>query len=96
MEVLEGMEGVLVLATAIGVIVAAVLELVKRSYTAATHGNTIDPNWIPILAVVIGVVIGLLVDPFTSMDLVLRLWAGGISGFMASGIYETVKHTKKI
>lgn len=96
MDVLTGMDGVLVLATAIGVIVAAVMQLVKMTYSAARSGKEINHNWIPLLSVIVGALIGLAVAPFTTMDLMLRLWAGAISGFMASGIYETVKKTTKL
>ena len=90
-----GMEGVLLLATGIGVFVAAFMQLIKTTYTAATN-KELNRNWIPLLAVVVGMIMGLAVAPFTSMDWVLRLWAGAVSGFMASGIYETVKKTTNI
>lgn len=96
MEALTGMDGVLVLSTAIGILVAALMQLAKSSYTAFTKGKEINPNWIPMLAVVVGMIVGLAVAPFTTLDWVLRLWAGAISGFMASGIYETVKKTTNI
>lgn len=96
MDVLTGMDGVLVLATAIGVFVALIIQLIKMSYSAAKGGQEINSNWIPLLSVIIGMIVGAAVAPFTEMDLVLRLWAGGLSGFMASGIYETVKQTKNI
>jgi len=95
-DVLTGMDGVLVLATGIGVFVALVMQLVKMTYSAARSGKELNHNWIPLLSVLVGVAIGAAVAPFTTLDLVLRLWAGGLSGFMASGLYETVKQTKKL
>lgn len=95
MDVLTGMDGVLVLATGIGVLVAAVMQLVKMTYTGATS-KELNKNWIPLLSVIVGMLVGLAVGPFTTLDWVFRLWAGALSGFMASGIYETVKQTKNI
>lgn len=94
-DILVGMDGVLIMATGIGVFVALVMQLIKTTYTAATN-KELNKNWIPLIAVVVGMVMGLAVAPFTSMDWVLRLWAGAVSGFMASGIYETVKKTTNI
>lgn len=83
------MELVLAFATVIAVIVSAFVEMLKRAIP-------INKNWIPVVSFVIGLVIGVVSYPFTDMDLVLRLWAGGIAGWMASGIYETVKKTTKL
>lgn len=94
-DILVGMDGVLIMATGIGVFVALVMQLIKTTYLAATN-KELNKNWIPLIAVVVGMVMGLAVAPFTSMDWVLRLWAGAVSGFMASGIYETVKKTTNI
>jgi hypothetical protein len=80
---------VLAFATAIAVIVGAFMEMVKRA-------TPIPKNYIPAAAFVVGLVIGAVAYPFTEMDLVLRLWAGGIAGWISSGIYETVKQTKNI
>jgi cobalamin synthase len=83
------MTQVLAFATVIAVIVSAFMEMIKRA-------TTIPAKYIPLVAFVVGLVIGAVAYPFTPMDLVLRLWAGGISGWIASGIYETVKQTKKM
>lgn len=87
----EVMTQVLAYSTAIAVIVGAVLEMIKR-----TTGTKMKKNWIPAVAFVVGLIVGAISYPFTDMDLVLRLWAGGIAGWMSSGIYETVKQTKKL
>ena len=83
------MTEVLTFATVIAVIVGMFMEMIKRTLS-------LKPNYIPVIAFIAGLVIGALSYPFTEMDLVLRLWAGGISGWMASGIYETIKQTKKL
>lgn len=83
------MTDVLLFATVIGVVVSAFMEMIKRA-------TEIPNKYVPVVAFVVGLFVGAVAYPFTSMDLVLRLWAGGVSGFMASGIYETVKQTKKL
>jgi Bacteriophage A118-like holin, Hol118 len=84
------MEQILAFATIIAVVVSMFVEMIKRTFF------NLKPNWIPAISFVIGLIIGAVSYPFTPMDLVLRLWAGGIAGWMASGIYETVSRTKKL
>lgn len=95
MEGLTGMDGVLVLATGIGLFVGLFMQLVKTTYRAATH-KELNKNWIPLIAVIVGMIIGAAVAPFTPADIWTRLWAGALSGFIASGMYETIKQTKNI
>lgn len=37
---------------------------------------------------VIGLLIGVVAYPFTELDLTLRLWAGGLAGLSATGLFE--------
>jgi hypothetical protein len=85
------MTDVLAFATVIAVIVSMAMETIKR-----TLGSRFKKNWIPAVSFFVGLVIGAISYPFTDMELIMRLWAGGISGWMASGIYETIKQTKKL
>lgn len=85
----ELMTSVLAFATVIGVVVGAFMEMIKRS-------TKIPANYIPAVSFAVGLFVGAVAYPFTDMELILRLWAGGIAGWMASGIYETVKQTKKM
>lgn len=87
------MISVLTFATLIGVIVSVAVEMVKRTFEAID--KPLRPAFIPSVAFVVGLIFGAVAYPFTEMDLVLRLWAGGISGWMASGLYEQVKKTTK-
>lgn len=75
------MQEVLVFATVISPLVLAFIQLVKTTVT-------IKKNLIPLLALVIGLVIGAIAEPFTDLDLVLRLWAGGFAGLAATGLFE--------
>lgn len=79
------MEAVLFLATVIAPIVLALIEVVKKAVV-------VKVNFLPLIALVIGVLVGAAAYPFTDLDLVLRLWAGGLSGLSATGLFELVKH----
>lgn len=89
----EIMTQVLMFATVISPFVAGLLEVIKRL-------AALPKNFIPLIAVVIGVVLGAVAYPFTDMDVALRLWAGAGSGLSATGLFELVQkrsgHTTKI
>lgn len=40
------------------------------------------------LALVLGLLIGFASTPFTNLDIVYRLWAGGLSGLATVGLFE--------
>ncbi|WP_413380260.1 holin [Alkalihalobacillus sp. 1P02AB] len=75
------METILIFATILSPIILAMIELIKKTVT-------IPKNYIPVLSFVVGLVIGALAYPFTDLDLALRLWAGGIAGLSATGLFE--------
>lgn len=79
------METVLILATLVLPIVLALVELVKRTVN-------VKKNLLPLIAFGIGLVIGAVSTPFTDLDLVLRLWAGGLAGLAATGLFELSAH----
>ena len=85
----EVMTQVLFFSTIIAAVVTSAMEMIKRT-------TMIPAKWIPAVSFFVGLAIGVAAYPFTDMNLVLRLWSGGIAGWMASGIYETVKQTKKL
>ncbi len=78
------MENVLMFATVLFPVVSALVELVKKTFV-------LPKNIIPTISLVIGMVIGALAYPFSEMDIVLRLWAGGIAGLAGTGLFELVK-----
>ncbi|APC50233.1 holin [Virgibacillus halodenitrificans] len=78
------MKQVLVFATVIMPVVAALMEGVKRSVK-------LPKNILPGISLVIGLLIGAAAYPFTDMDLVLRLWAGGFAGLAGTGLFELFK-----
>lgn len=63
-------------------IVLAVVELIKKS-----PSESLNKNFIPLIALAVGIFIGFAGQPFTNLDLTLRLW----SGFLAGLSYEGAK-----
>lgn len=75
------MENILIFATVVLPIVTALIELVKRTIN-------LPKNIVPFIALVIGLVVGAIAYPFSELDLVMRLWSGGLSGLAATGLFE--------
>lgn len=74
---------VMIYATTLAVFVTALVQLVKISIT-------IPKNAVPIVGFILGLGVGAASYPFTDLDLTLRLWAGGIAGLSATGLFELV------
>ncbi|MEO2212136.1 holin [Paenibacillus amylolyticus] len=77
----QTLEAVLTFASVLAVFVLAAVQLVK---------NTVNMplNIVPIVGLVIGLLIGAAAYPFTILDVTLRLWAGGLAGLSATGLFE--------
>ncbi|MGD6899352.1 holin [Bacillus infantis] len=75
------METVLVLATIILPIVLAFVELIKRTVD-------LPKNLLPLIALIVGLIIGASASPFTDLDIILRMWAGAFAGLAATGLFE--------
>lgn len=75
------MNEVLFFATILAPIILAAVQLVKLTVN-------IPKNYIPPIAFAVGLFIGFAASPFTDLDLVLRLWAGGLAGLSATGLFE--------
>lgn len=82
------MAEVLIFATVIAPIILGLVELVKR-----TAG--IPANFIPLVALFVGILVGYLGYIFTDLDLAHRLWAGGLAGLAATGLFEMVNDRSK-
>lgn len=78
------MEEILIMATVIAPITAGVVEAVKRT--------TGELRTLPLIAIVLGMALGGLATFFVDADLAARLWAGGISGLAATGLFEVGKN----
>nr|WGD61817.1 holin [Bacillus subtilis] len=75
------MQDVLIFATVLAPILTALVQLVKKTVKLPT-------NVIPALSFVIGIGLGAVAYPFTDLDLVSWLWAGGFAGLVATGLFE--------
>ena len=75
------MNEVLIFATVLAPIILAVVQLIKGTVN-------IPKNYIPLIAFAVGIFIGFAAAPFTDLDAVLRLWAGGLAGLSATGLFE--------
>lgn len=76
---------ILAMATIIAPVTWGVLEAVKRA-------TQLNKRYIPLMSLIIGVLLGALAY-FLNADLMLRMWAGGISGLAATGLFELGKKT---
>ena len=77
------MTAVLLFATIIVPIVLGVVELIKRSVS-----EKLNKNLIPLIAFAVGIFIGFAGEPFTDLDLTLRLWSGALAGLASTGLFE--------
>jgi len=81
------MTEILAMATVIAPITWGVLQVVK-------HATKVNKRYIPLLALIVGVVLGLIAT-FLDADITIRMWAGGISGLASTGLFELGKNTIK-
>ncbi|OME59495.1 MULTISPECIES: holin [Paenibacillus] len=77
----QNLTDVLAYASVLAVFVLALVQLVKNNIA-------MPKNLIPFMGLAIGLLIGAAGYKFTELDLVLRLWAGGIAGLSATGLFE--------
>ncbi|WP_019911245.1 holin [Paenibacillus sp. HW567] len=77
----DALNNVLAFASVLAVFVMALVQLVKNSVK-------IPRNLVPAVGLIIGLFVGAVAYPFTDMNLVLRLWAGGLAGLSATGLFE--------
>lgn len=78
---------VLIFATVLAPIILALVQLFKKSFV-------IKNNLISLIALAVGLFIGFAAIPFTDLDVVLRLWAGGLAGLSATGLFELMDNQK--
>lgn len=83
MEVTNVQE-VLIFGTVISPIILAFVQLIKNTLN-------VPKNIIPLVALIVGLLVGVATHPFTDLDLYLRLWAGALSGLSATGLFELMK-----
>ncbi|SET16020.1 holin [Paenibacillus sp. NFR01] len=77
----EALNQVLTFASVLSVFVMALVQLVKTTFD-------LPRNIIPAIGLGIGLLVGAAAFPLTDLGLALRLWAGGIAGLSATGLFE--------
>lgn len=80
------MTEILAMATAIAAVTSGVVQAIKST-------DLVDKQYLPLTAILVGMILGGLAT-FMDIDFVSRLWAGGISGLGAVGLFELGKQTK--
>lgn len=77
----QNLTDVLAYASVLAVFVLALVQLVKKTIN-------VPNNILPMIGLIIGLLVGAAAYPFTELELVLRLWAGGLAGLSATGLFE--------
>lgn len=83
------MEELLLFASILAPIVLALVQLLKKTVTEDHKLNYL----LPVSALLVGLLVGLAATPFTDLDWSMRLWAGGIAGLAATGLFEIADNT---
>lgn len=81
---MEAYQEIMIFAAVLIPIVTALMEGIKRSVN-------LPKNYLPLIAVAVGLVIGFAGDLFTDLELAARLWAGLFAGLSAVGLFEVLK-----
>jgi membrane-associated PAP2 superfamily phosphatase len=81
---MEAYQEIMIFAAVLIPIVTALMEGIKRSVN-------LPNNYLPLIAVAVGLVIGFAGDLFTDLELSARLWAGLFAGLSAVGLFEVLK-----
>lgn len=74
----------LLLVTLISPVIIGLSEVAKQTVR-------IPKNIIPLVAIFIGIIVGIAAAPFTTVDIYIRIWAGVIAGLTSVGLYESGK-----
>lgn len=77
----ELLDNVLAFASILAVFILALVQLIKNN-------TNLPPRSIPFIGLGIGLLVGAAAYPFTELMLTLRLWAGGLAGLSATGLFE--------
>ena len=75
------LDNVLAFASILAVFILALVQLIKNN-------TRLPRNVIPFIGLAIGLLIGAAAYPFTGLEITLRLWAGGLAGLSATGLFE--------
>lgn len=79
---------ILTMATIIAPVTSALVHAIKIS-------NKVNNRYLPLTAVVVGIGLGASAT-FLETELIIRIWAGGMSGLAATGLFEISKNGKTL
>lgn len=79
------MTEILMMATIIAPVTSGVIQMIKKA-------TQINKKYLPAIATLVGIGLGA-VAYFLDAEIGLRIWAGGISGLAATGLFELGKNT---
>lgn len=77
---------ILAMATVIAPVTSGAVQVVKKA-------TNLNKRYLPAVATVVGIGLGAAAY-FLDVELGLRIWAGGISGLAATGLFELGKNVK--
>jgi len=81
------MNQLLLFASSFTPIVTAVVQAIKTA-------NIVPTRFLPLVALITGVVLGAGAQPLVNIDLVQCLWAGGLAGLSSVGLFELVSRAR--
>lgn len=79
------MEEILMMATVIAPVTLGLVQAVKKTFKLE--------RTLPLIAIGVGLILGLVATFFVDADIGSRLWAGGISGLSSVGLFELGKNS---
>ena len=82
------MAEILIFASVLAGIVVGFVEVIKRA-------TNVSAKYLPLVAVVVGALVGFASAPFSDLDLTLRLWAGALAGLSGTGLFELTTNREK-
>lgn len=75
---------ILVIATAIGVLVAALTDVIKTAFE-------VPERFLPLMSLMLGIALGLAASTIHEATFAQLAWGGGIAGLIASGALDKAK-----
>lgn len=83
MDAVITMDNLLVFATVLAPIVTALIQVITKSVK-------VPKDSVPLLALIVGIVVGFVAYPFTDLSFDLRMWAGALAGLSSVGLFELI------
>lgn len=78
----------LLIASSIVAVITGVTEVLKRSFG-------ISPRFVPIISIIVGIVVGIALQPVSEFDLYTMVLSGSLAGLASCGLFDLVVNTMK-